>query len=210
VSRRLALAAGFVALGVAWLAPWRAVWGGPFAAHMTAHMAIVVVAAPLLALALAGGGCDPVRRWTWLGAAIPASLVDLAVVSVWHAPALHAAARHQAVALVVEQAAFLAAGLWFWLAVFGGSPEERAARAGTSVVALVLTFAHMTLLGALLSLSSRPLYAHAHDATTRLAPLADQQLGGSIMLVFGGVYIAAGLWLGAGLVRRPAPVAVRS
>jgi putative membrane protein len=57
----------------------------------------------------------------------------------------------------------------------------------------------MTLLGALLALSRRPLYGHA-DASVAVA---DQQLGGAVMLVAGGcVYIGAGLWLGRGLVGR--------
>jgi putative membrane protein len=50
---------------------------------------------------------------------------------------------------------------------------------------------HMTLLGALFALPPRPLYAHAGS-------LADQHLGGVIMLLVGGAsYLAGGLWLTA-------------
>ena len=60
------------------------------------------------------------------------------------------------------------------------------------------------MLGALLALTPRPLYAHA--AGSGLTPLADQQLGGAIMLLVGGVsYLSGGLWLTAGLLRRTAP-----
>jgi putative membrane protein len=202
------VAIGASVLAVAWLAPLAALTGGGFAAHMLGHMLVVVVAAPLVAFGLSGTRIDPLPRLPWLGAAIPASLIDLAVVSAWHAPALHHAARHRLDAFAVEQASFLAASLWLWLAVFGGGATARQARAGGSVVALLLTFAHMTLLGALLSLTPRPLYAHA-DPAARLSPLADQQLGGTIMLVFGGGYIAAGLWLGLGLVRETKPLEAR-
>jgi putative membrane protein len=196
---------GAATLAVAWLAPLGALTGGGFAAHMLAHMLVVAIAAPLLAFGVSGTRLDPLPRLPWLGAAIPASLVDLAVVSLWHAPALHHAARHRLDAFAAEQASFLAASLWLWIAVLGGRPAARLARAGGSVIALVLTFAHMTLLGALLSLTPRPLYDHA-DPAARLSPLADQQLGGTIMLIFGGCYIVAGLWLGRGLVRATRPV----
>ncbi len=89
--------------------------------------------------------------------------------------------------------------------MLGGGSAGRLSRAGGSVIALVLTFAHMTLLGALLSLAPRPLYDHG-DPAARLSPLADQQMGGTIMLMFGGGYIAAGLWLGRGLVRQARPI----
>jgi putative membrane protein len=200
--RHAAIALGAVALAAAWLLP--AAGGLPFTTHMAAHLLVVAVAAPLLALGLAGSRVDPVRRRPRLAAPIPASLVDLAAVALWHAPALHDAARHHAGAYAAEQLSFLAAGLWLWLAVLGGDPQARRARAGTSVVALLLTFAHMTLIGALLSLTPRPLYAHAHAGA---APLADQQIGGTIMLLSGGVYIAAGLGLTVLLLRGVRPLA---
>ena len=65
-------------------------------------------------------------------------------------------------------------------------------RAGAGVLALLLTSMHMTLLGALLALAPRPLYAHPAS----VAALDEQHLGGAIMLAVGGVsYLAGGLWL---------------
>jgi putative membrane protein len=58
----------------------------------------------------------------------------------------------------------------------------------------------MTLLGALFSLAPRPLYAH--DGASGLSPLADQHLGGAIMLLAGGLsYLVGGLCLTAGLLK---------
>jgi len=173
-----------------------------FAAHMLLHMMLVAVVSPFVAAAVAGRRVDPVVRWPRLFAAIPASLVELAVVWTWHAPALHDAARHQAAIWAAEQASFLIAGLYFWLAVLGGTPARRVANAGSGIVALVLTFAHMTLLGAILALSPRPLYAHG-DVTLATA---SQHLGGAVMLVVGGAaYIGVGLWLAGLLMRQPRP-----
>lgn len=167
----------------------------PFSAHMSLHMLIVAVAAPLLALAIAGGRFDPVRSRPRLFAPIPASFFELAIVWLWHAPAMHHAAQSSVWILCLEQTTFLAGGLFVWLAAFGGDALRGSSRTGAGVVALLLTSMHMTLLGALLALAPRPLYAHG-------GPIEDQHLGGAIMLVAGGLsYLLGGLWLMAILLR---------
>jgi putative membrane protein len=192
VMRRGWLMSGLVALALAWCSPLPRLAQHSFAAHMTMHMVIVAVAAPCLAFAVIGTRFDPVRQAPRWFAPIPASLVEFAVVWLWHAPALHHAARHTTAGLLVEQAAFLLSGLFVWLAACAGI-----ARAGTGVVALLLTSMHMTLLGALLALTPRPLYHHSASAPG-VTPLDDQQLGGAIMLLVGGIaYLAGGLWLTA-------------
>jgi putative membrane protein len=195
---------GVAALAGAWLVPLRSLLPGPFSAHMTMHMAVVAVAAPLLALGIAGGRLDPVRHAPRLFPPIPASLVELFVVWVWHAPALHRAAGASVVVLVIEQASFLASGLYVWLAVLGGDAADRANRAASGIVALLLTAMHMTLLGALLALPPRALYSHAHvHGGHHAAALHEQHLGGAIMLLAGAVaYLAGGLWLALELLRR--------
>jgi putative membrane protein len=190
-----------VVLSALWLGPLPGLARHSFAAHMTMHMGVVAVAAPLLALAAAGSRLDPVRRVPWLGAPILASLVELAIVWGWHMPALHHAARRDPSALVVEQASFLIAGALLWMAVLGGDREQRRLRAGAGVVALLFTSMHMTLLGALFAVANRPLFSHASPGAGALA-LADQQLGGAIMLLVGGAsYLAGGLWLTARMLR---------
>ncbi|MFN2427245.1 MAG: cytochrome c oxidase assembly protein [Candidatus Binatia bacterium] len=201
MKRTLALAAGLFSLAGAWMLPLHELMPGPFSAHMTMHMAVVAVAAPLLALGVAGGSLDPVRRVPALFPPVPTSIVELIVVWAWHAPALHHAARHETVFLALEQGSFLASALLVWLAAFGGEAEARPGRSAAGIVALLLTSMHMTLLGALLSLPPRALYAHA-DHGAALSPLDDQHLGGAIMLVAGGiVYLAGGLFLSLELLR---------
>jgi putative membrane protein len=206
--RRVALLAGTLALMAAWLGPLPLVARDAFSAHMVLHMTVVAVAAPILALGVAGGRLDPVRATPALLPPIPLSVVELAVVWSWHAPVLHHAARHRSDAFAAEQASFLVSGLLVWLSAFGGDEDGSAPRRAAGVVALLLTSMHMTLLGALLALTPRPLY-HGTTGLAWLSPLDDQHLGGAIMLVAGGlVYLAGGLgltWrvLSASRVQRP-------
>ena len=198
--RILSLFAGCAVLVGVWGWPLPGLPLPPFSQHMTIHMSVVAVAAPLLSLGMVGGAADCARRWPRLCSAIPASMLELVAVWVWHAPALHHHARTSWWAFGLEQATFLAAGLWLWLAALGGAPNQRRARSLSGAVALLLTSMHMTLLGALLALTPRVLYSHhTHGtATFRLAPLQDQQLGGAIMIAAGlFAYSAGGLYLTA-------------
>jgi putative membrane protein len=192
---------GLSLLAAVWLGPLPGYAVHSFAAHMTMHMGVVAVVAPVLALGLAGGAYDPARRVPTLCAPVPLSLIEFVVVWAWHAPALHHWARRSTVGLAAEQGMFLLSGLLVWLSAFGGAPRRRQSRRAAGVIALLLTSMHMTLLGALLALPPRPLYVHG-GAASGLSSLADQQLGGAIMLVVGGVsYMFGGLWLTAGLLR---------
>lgn len=201
--RRVLLVCGCLTLAAVWLGPLPQLAQQAFWAHMTMHMGVVAVATPLLALGVAGGQLDPVCKAPGLFAPIPASALELVVVWAWHMPALHHAARHSTAGLAVEQGMFFLAGLFVWLSACGGEHWQRGNRLATGIVGLLLTAMHMTLLGALLALSPRPLYAHV-DRFAGLTPLEDQHLGGAIMLLVGGVsYLLGGLWLTVGLLRGP-------
>lgn len=168
----------------------------PFTAHMASHMIVVAVASPLLAVAVAGSRLDPVARSPERWSPIAAAMVELVLVWGWHAPTLHHAARHHAWVHVLEQACFLGAGTYLWLSSLGGTPTQRRNRAPRGVAGLLLTSTHMTLLGAIITLSGRLLYASHHAPSPLLSPIHDQQLGGATMLVIGMVaYLAGGLWL---------------
>lgn len=197
--RRACLASGIAVLAGLWLGPLPDLAPRAFWAHMTLHMGMVAVAAPLLACAVAGGPVDPVRRSPGWFPAIPLSLVELVAVWFWHAPALHAAARSTTAGLLAEQTTFLLTGWLVWLSAVGGGPALRTERAPAGIAALLLTSMHMTLLGALLALTPRPLYATGIvQELCGGGSAADVQLGGAIMLLVGGVaYLAGGLGLTA-------------
>ena len=198
--RRLLLLLGLLTLAAVWLGPLADTARRAFSAHMLMHMGVVAVAAPFLALGVTGGRFDLVLKMPRLFAAIPASVLELVVVWTWHAPALHHAARYSTIGLIAEQGMFLISALLLWLSAYGGNDRHDARRAA-GVVGLLLTSMHMTLLGALFALAPRAIYVHA-DGFAGLTPLADQGLGGAIMLLMGGVsYLLGGLGLMAGLLK---------
>ena len=183
---RACLATGAAVLALAWLGPLPRLAGESFTAHMSMHMLVVAVAAPLIALGW------PRLQGRWRGAvATPllASLVDFVVIWVWHAPALHQMARSSGWALAFEQISFLAVGVWVWGSALGGGARRVEALAGAA--ALFFTAMHMTLLGALIGLATRPLHGHG-VGLFGLSPLDDQHLGGVIMLAVGGLAYLVG------------------
>jgi putative membrane protein len=193
---------GWGMLAVAWLGPLPGMATHSFAAHMTLHMVVVAIAAPLIAIGLAGGAWDPVPKAPRWFAPIPISVLELIVVWGWHAPGLHHWARHHPAGLALEQSMFFGVGLLLWISAFGGrTAGGHGSRLGAGIAGLLLTSMHMTLLGALLALTPRPLYGHAAPVGG-WSPLADQHLGGAIMLVIGGLsYLAGGLALTVQLLR---------
>ena len=208
MSARILLFAGIAVLALAWAGPLPGLVQASFAAHMTLHMSVVGIGVPLLAAGLAPlvAGRGLLRSQLVLPIAV--SLLDLLVVWGWHAPALHHASRSTPLALVAEQASFAAVALLVWLVALSASSQSRHQAALAGAMALFFTSMHMTLLGALIGLAPRPIYGgHGHDPWLGLSPLADQQLGGVIMLAIGGViYLAGGLVLmGRVLQRHVAP-----
>ena len=197
--RPLSLMLGLATLGAVWLGPLPAMADRLFVGHMLMHMLVVAVAAPLLAIGLAGGRLDFSARLPILFSPILASVIELFVVWAWHMPTLHHAARTSTGAERREQGSYLGAGLLVWLAAFGGVRHRRAL---AGIAGLLLTSMHMTLLGVLLAMSGRPLYQHTGSALSGLSPLEDQQMGGVIMLAFGGsAYLIGGLYLLFGLLQ---------
>ncbi|MHC1551646.1 cytochrome c oxidase assembly protein (plasmid) [Phyllobacterium sp. K27] len=114
------------------------------------------------------------------------------VVAIWalHTPVvLNFAFSDHALHLFMQLSLFVLA-LWFWLAVFATTGNER----WKPVVALLLTSKLFCLLGILLLFSPRPLYTSSHHAVLLTASLQDQQMAGLLMLIACSLtYVLAGI-----------------
>lgn len=178
---RRALLAGWAVLGVVLLSPLCNLSVALFSARVGQHVVLLTVAAPLLALAL------PARRVGPAGLAAAAGAFALALW-LWHLPAPYALTFRSDPAYWGMQASLVATAAWLWHGLLRGA----AARPEAVLLAGLATAAQMGGLGALLTFAPRPLFA-PHAGTTfawGLTPLEDQQLGGLLMWVPGGIAFA--------------------
>ncbi|MCC2611674.1 cytochrome c oxidase assembly protein [Neorhizobium sp. Rsf11] len=195
--KRAALIVSSVMLFLLWIVLLPLADRTSFSVHMIAHMGVVAGAAPLIAIALSGTRFDFTAGCAWMTPLI-ASVAELFAVWVWHVPAMRALSESSVLFAAIEQAIFLGAGLALWLSCLGGTSSGREERRLSGTFGLLFTSMHMTLLGALLSLSPRPLYGggEASCLGVTLTAAADQQVGGVVMLLVGAVvYLAGGIAL---------------
>ncbi|MDQ6881408.1 MAG: cytochrome c oxidase assembly protein [Pseudomonadota bacterium] len=222
----LAFAGGWLALVGALVSPLDALGDRLFSAHMVQHEMLMLVAAPLLVLgrplaafawALPRSALRVFARpfrshwpgalWSALTDPLAAWVLHALALWVWHVPALFDAAVENESLHTLQHTSFLASALLFWWAALGRDGRSRGQ--GAAMLLLFTTMLHTSALGALLALAPTPWYPHylASGAGLGLDPLEDQQLGGLVMWVPGGLaYLAAGLAVGARwLARRPKP-----
>lgn len=160
-----------------------------FPLHMIRHMVLVALAAPLLVL-----GYPALGHWMAIPPLMAAAL-EFALVWAWHLPAAHGMAYRLPLGFAAEQASFLLAGLVVWGSCLGGARTGDPAQALAGAGGLLLTSMHMTLLGALLTLAPRDLYAGFCGTAPALGA---QAVGGMLMLAIGTpVYLAGGVALAA-------------
>jgi cytochrome c oxidase assembly factor CtaG len=220
-----AFAGGWITLLLALVSPLHRLGGVLFSAHMAQHELLMAAAAPLLVLgrplvpfvwALPMSWRRTVGDWaavapvrgTWDLVTLPLVAWTLHGVAIWlwHAPALFEATLRSDLVHTLQHMTFLGTGLLFWWALLrgrGGGIGRPAA-----VLYLFTTSVHTTVLGALLTFSSRawyPLYAPA-AAAWGLTPVEDQQLAGLIMWVPANLsYLIAALAIASAWLREPAP-----
>ncbi|MGG5811268.1 cytochrome c oxidase assembly protein [Falsiroseomonas sp. CW058] len=153
-----------------------------FSARVAQHVVILAIAAPLLAVAL------PLRRGFGVGRLAIAAGIFAATLWAWHLPAPYALTFRSELAYWSMQASLVAAATWLWRGLLLGA----AARPEAVLMAGIATAAQMGALGALLTFAPRPLFApHALSSLPwGLTALEDQQLGGLLMWVPGGLAFA--------------------
>ncbi len=172
-----------VAAAILFVSPLCALGSAFFTARTGHHLALMLVLAPLVAMAM--GPATGTR-------ALPASAataLQAIVLWIWHAPPLYAAALSDDAVFWLMQLTLLGSAIVWWRALVRASVLSATAN-------VLATMVQMGVLGALLVFAVRPFYA-PHLLTTwqwGLSPLEDQQLAGLVMWVLGsGAYLALAL-----------------
>ncbi len=172
-----------------------------FSAHMLQHLVLILVAAPLLVIALPAAA---VARWaaTPAGARIEATLRNpritftAATVTLWmwHAPALFDLTLTSAPAHALEHVMLVGTAVMFWWPVLASRRDTRL-RPLDIIGYLGAAVVSGTLLGIILTFAPAGIYpAYLHPADTLhllqlirgewgLVPAVDQQIGGLLMWV---------------------------
>ncbi len=180
-----------------------------FSAHMAQHLLLLIVAAPLIWLGApmlpmlwafpvswrkAIGRLlvprSPVHRFFHFLTTPAISLtIYLLVVVVWHVPSFYDAAQGATALHDFEHTTFFCAALLFWWPIVHPTGGRRRLGYGAGALYCVPPMLEGTLIGALLTFSSEPVYATYQNAprTFGLSVLQDQQIGGLLMWVIGGV-----------------------
>ena len=217
---------GLAALLVALASPIDTYAAVSFTVHMVQHMILTVVAAPLvmlgapirpilrgLPLAVRAGIVRPLARARIVRTSVHllrhpliAGALYVGGLYAWHLPVLYDTALADARVHALEHGWFFITALSFWSVVIDPEPfKGTLPYAGRLPYLLIAGAAQNTILGGILSFTSRTLYtgyANVVDTTGfGFDRLTDQRVGGAIMWVTGDViFLAAAsgaffLWL---------------
>jgi putative membrane protein len=212
-------ATGWLVLTLALVSPLHPLGEVLFSAHMVQHELMMVVAAPLLVLgrplvpfvwavpqSWRKSAGDLTRRpwlrrcWATVTRPSMAWALHAAAIWAWHAPALYDATLDNAFIHTLQHVSFLFTALLFWWSVLRGARVSR----GVAVASVFTTMLHTSALGVILAFTNSMWYP-AYAATTAvwgMTPIEDQQLGGLVMWIPGGVsYLIATLFLVAGWMK---------
>jgi len=178
------VAGGWLVAAAAFISPLCALSVSLFSARIGQHMILILIAAPLIALGLpqrdARGGRW--RSWT-------AAVAFFGLLWFWHMPLPYEATFTSTPVYWSMHVTLFGSAILLWRQILQHSSEQ----SFEALAVGVLSSMQMGLLGAILTLAERPLFA-PHLLTTQawgFTPLEDQQLGGALMWVPG---IALFLW----------------
>ena len=196
LGKQISFVAGLAVLAVALASPLhRVAEERLFWAHMVQHLMIGDLAALLIVLSLDGRllrpllAIRPIRRLRVL--AHPAVALPLWAVNLvaWHIPGAYQAALESPVLHGLEHALFFTTGALMWAAVLEPLPGPRWFGAGAQAVYVLAVRTVGAALASVFIWSGHvfyPAYASG-ERLSGIAPLTDQQIGGAIMFLEGGV-----------------------
>lgn len=176
-----------------------------FSAHMAQHLLLTLLFPPLLLYGTPAWVVRPLLTPRWVMALarvvtrpVVAAAVFTAPIVLWHLPLFYEAALRHHGLHIVQHLVFLAGGVLMWWPILSPVPELPRIPYPGQMLYLFLLGLPMSLTGALITLSDGVLYPF-YAAAPRLwgggggggggglDALADQQIGGLLMWVPGGL-----------------------
>jgi cytochrome c oxidase assembly factor CtaG len=172
-----------------------------FSAHMVQHLLLTLVAPPLLLFGLPSASLQAALRhararsvMTRLGNPVVGLLASTATLAVWHVPALYDLAVAQHNVHIFEHLTLMATASLFWWPIAAPLPPEFRLHDIAAMAYLFVGSLPGAALGALLTFAPDVLYRSyigpdPSGLRTWLGmnPLTDQQLGGLLMWIPGGL-----------------------
>jgi putative membrane protein len=182
-----------------------------FSAHMVQHLLLVLIVAPLMLLGINPQWIRDMLRWkpaakveALLGYPPAAWILGVGTLYLWHIPSLYNWALDNEGVHSLEHLSFLVTACIFWWPVILPLPEKRRLSLLNSMLYIFAGAVANTVLGIILTFTpagSYPAYLNPADTlgilpmirgVWGLDPQTDQQLGGLIMWIPGGlIYLTA-------------------
>jgi putative copper resistance protein D len=208
--RRWAFLAGLGGILLALASPIETYEGQLFSVHMVQHMLLELVAAPLLllgapaTLALRAASPSVRRRLLTVLHSRPLAVLTFPLVTWllfaavnwgWHFSTLYDQALESPPLHYLQHASFLGAALLFWWPVVGADPARWRLPRPARLFYLFLAMPQNSFLGVALMSAPAVLYPHYLTNLRSWGPtaLADQNLGGIVMWVFGDLAFLIGM-----------------
>jgi putative membrane protein len=169
-----------------------------FSAHMVQHLVLTFFVPPLLLAGTPGWMLRPALRTPWVASlarrvtgARTAFVIFNVVIAAWHLPVLYNTAMAFHPVHIAQHLLFLVSATLMWWPLLSPLPElPRLPYPGQILYSFLMSIP-MSLVAICITLADHVLYP-AYSAAPRLwglTPLADQQLGGLIMWVPGGLFL---------------------
>lgn len=209
---------GLIAMAAALVGPFDVYNESSFALHMGQHVTMMLIAAPLLVLgrplhialwAIApersGAVLGPVLRRRWVRGTLnvltnPLTVLVLINVNLvlWHLPRFYVAALENTLVHELEHFLFMGTALLFWWVIIDPVPRHHRARPDIAIGMLFFSGSVGGLLALYLIFVPEVIYPFylSSDGLLGMTQIADQRVGGLIMLIAGTVvYFGMTFWL---------------
>jgi putative membrane protein len=193
-----------------------------FSAHMVQHMLLIFAMPPVLLYGVPGWMLRPVLRdgrVVRLGRRLTRPTSAFAIFNVmlvaWHLPPLYNLAMNHHPVHILEHLMIMAASVILWWPVLSPVAEIPRAPYPVQLLYLFVVGLPMVMVAIVIAMADRllyPFYATAPRIWEQLTPYADQNLGGLIMWIPGGLIFLIAIsvvffrWQAAGADDRALPV----